>query len=226
MSEKILLVTATGFEVAPVLDALGFRDARAQGLGVSGACLESDRVDCLITGVGQLQCAARLMARLCLSKYSCVVQAGLAGSFSEKYPKRTVVSVTEEILGDFGAEGDGSFLDIGDMGLLQRDSVPFNDGVLRVERPFDMKGLMLPEVRSVTVNRTLADPRSIGWIAGRYSPDVVNMEGAALFYVCLTKGVPFAEIRAISDMVGPRDKSSWDIKGSIEALNQALIGLM
>jgi len=226
MGEKTLLVTATGFEVAPTLEALGLNDPRAQGLGVSGLCLESERVDCLITGVGQLQCAARLTSRLCEYEYSRVVQAGIAGSFSPLYPKLAVVNVTEEVLGDFGAEGDGSFLDIGDMGLLPRESAPFKDGVLRVERAFDMRGLKLPDVRSVTVNRTLADPRNIGWISGRYSPDVVNMEGAAFFYACLTKGVPFAELRAISDMVGPRDKSSWDIKGAIKALNAALIELV
>jgi futalosine hydrolase len=193
MRDKTLLVAATVFEVIPTLDELGVNDLRAEGLGVSGLCLESEHVDCLITGVGQLQCAARLMSRLCEREYSRVVQAGIAGSFSEVYPKLSVVNITEEILGDFGAEGDGSFLDIGDMGLLPRDSAPFKGGVLRVNRPFDMQGLALPEVRSVTVNRTLADPRSIGWIAGRYSPDVVNMEGAALFYVwfCLTCTCPF-----------------------------------
>jgi futalosine hydrolase len=226
MTDKTLIVAATGFEVEPTLDALGIREPRAQGLGVSGLCLESERVDCLITGVGQLQCAARLMSRLCEREYSRVIQAGIAGSFSEIYPKLAVVNVTEEVLGDFGAEGDGSFLDIGDMGLLPRESAPFTEGVLRVERPVDLRGLKLPEVRSVTVNRTLSDPRSIGWVTGRYSPDVVNMEGAAFFYVCLTKGVPFVELRAISDMVGPRDKSSWDIKGAIQALNMALLELV
>jgi len=223
MSEKILLVTATAFEVAPTLEALGIKDSRAAGLGVSGACFESPLVDCLITGVGQLQCAARLMHRLCSQDYKYVLQAGLAGSFSDRFPKRAVVEVVEEILADFGAEGDGIFLDIGDMGLLPQNSTPFTDGILRVAKPIDLGEPRLPQVRSVTVNRTLSDPRSIGWVSGRYSPEVVNMEGAALFYVCLTRGVPFVELRAVSDMVGPRDKSSWDIKGGIEALNREVL---
>jgi futalosine hydrolase len=226
MGEKILLVTATAFEVKPALEFLGIQDKRAEGLGVPGAFVESRNVDCLVTGVGQLQCASRLMEILCKRDYKFVLQAGLAGSFSERYRKRAVVEVVEEILADFGAEGDGIFLDICDMGLLPKDSHPFTDGILKLAQPLDIGVLCLPQVRSVTVNRTLADPKSIGWVSGRYSPDVVNMEGAALFYVCLTRGVPFVELRSISDMVGPRDKSSWDIKGGIEALNVEVIKIL
>jgi futalosine hydrolase len=48
------------------------------------------------------------------------------------------------------------------------------------------------------------------------------MEGAAMFYVCLLAGVPFLELRAVSDVVGPRDKAQWDIPGAVAALNAEL----
>jgi futalosine hydrolase len=52
------------------------------------------------------------------------------------------------------------------------------------------------------------------------------MEGAALFYVCCDRNLPFIELRAVSDIVGPRDKSLWDIPGAVEALNRDLIRLV
>lgn len=223
--KKLLLVTATVFEVQPTLERFAGKTQQLERLGVPGTCFEHEGFDCLVTGVGQLQCAAQLMARLATASYGAVVQAGLAGSFSTLYPKRSVVRVREEVLGDFGAEADGSYLDMGDMGLLPGDVFPFRSGVLSAVEPDEAALDDLPQVRSVTVNRTLADPKSIEWVRKRFTPDIVNMEGAALFYVCLLRGVPFVELRAVSDMVGPRDKAAWDLDGSIAALNQRLISL-
>lgn len=224
--QKILLVTATGFEIQPTLDFFGCSAPSLKGLGAPGAFVETAAFDCLVTGVGQLQCAAHLMSRLSVAKYSFVLQAGVAGSFSPRYPKRAVVVVGEELLGDCGAEAGDGFLEIGEMGLLPNDGSPFSNGVLRAVQPAQVGLLGLPSVRSVTVNRTLAHSQSISWITRRFSPDIVNMEGAALFYVCLLKGVPCIQLRAISDMVGPRDRATWDIPGAVEALNSKVIFLI
>jgi futalosine hydrolase len=223
MSEKILLVTATAFEVQPTLLSEGFEAEFASGLGAAGALARGQRFDCLVTGVGQLQCAAHLSALLARNQYRAVIQAGLAGSFHSKYPKLSVVCVAEEILADLGAESNGSYLDLIEMGLLQAQQAPFKDGVLHANEAGLFDSRALPRVRSVTVNRTLGDPLSIGWVTDRYSPDIVNMEGAAMFYVCLLAGVPFMELRAVSDMVGPRDKSQWDIPGAVAVLNSELV---
>jgi futalosine hydrolase len=192
-------------------------------LGSAGTLLKTELCDVLISGVGQLQSAVHITARLAASPgYDVVIQAGLAGSFSDRFGKCSVVSVHEEVLADFGAESDSGFLDISDMGLLAPDQPPFVDALLKNPHQELLARIELPCVRSATVNRTLSDPRSIGWVEGRYKPEVVNMEGAALFHACLTCGVPFLEIRAISDRVGPRNKSTWDIPGAVAALNISL----
>lgn len=226
MRRKLLLVTATAFEVQPTLARLGCVERGTHGVGVAGTRIETEECDVLISGVGQLQSAVHLMACLGACQYEAVVQAGLGGSFSPQYPKCSVVTVSEEVLADFGAESDSGFLDIVDMGLLPSEQPPFTAGVLKNPHQDLLSRSALPCVRSATVNRTLSDPRSVGWIQGRYSPDVVNMEGAALFHACLTVGVPFLELRAISDLVGPRDKASWDIPGAVKALNEQLIRVL
>ena len=121
--------------------------------------------DCLITGVGQMQCAAHLAAHLATRQYDIAIQAGLAGSFSPHYAKRSVVIVEEEFLADLGAEANGSYLDIAEMGFLEPDEYPFSRGRLKASREWVPEGIDLPFVRSVTVNRVLSDPRSIAWVA-------------------------------------------------------------
>jgi futalosine hydrolase len=198
----------------------------SRGLGAPGHFVQGDRFDCLITGVGQAPCAVWLAKCLGQRSYDRVIQAGLAGSFTERYPKRSVVVVGEEFFGDSGAEAQSGFLDLFEMGLIERDTFPFKGGALRASDGDLLAARGLPIARSVTVNRTLSDPASIDWVKQRYSPEVVNMEGASFFYTCLTHAVPFLELRAVSDMVGPRDRAAWDITGAIALLNRELFRLL
>ena len=55
--------------------------------------------------------------------------------------------------------------------------------------------------------------------------DVETMEGAAFFEACLAAGVPFAEIRAVSNAVGEEDRSRWDIPLALKNLQAFLNSL-
>lgn len=55
--------------------------------------------------------------------------------------------------------------------------------------------------------------------------DVESMEGAAFFEACLRRGVPFAEIRAVSNAVGETDRSRWDIPLALRQLETVLTRL-
>jgi futalosine hydrolase len=56
-------------------------------------------------------------------------------------------------------------------------------------------------------------------LAARY-PDAVaeGMEGFGVATACALAGVPFAEVRAISNAVGPRDRGAWRIREALDAL--------
>lgn len=218
----LLLVVATALEITPWLAAQGLPVPPGEK-GLAGTLLETPRCDVLITGVGQMQCAAHLGRVLAGGRYSRVVNAGIAGSFSPQFAKGSVVLVAEEALADLGAESPAGLLDAFDMGLVATDAPPFDQGWLRALPAWFPSDLALPCVRSVTVNRVLSDAASIAWVRERYAPDIVNMEGAAVFYTCLAQGIPCLELRAISDFVGPRDKASWDLPGALRALQDALV---
>jgi futalosine hydrolase len=52
------------------------------------------------------------------------------------------------------------------------------------------------------------------------------MEGAAFHYLCLHEQVPFIQIRAISNMVGERNKLNWKMKEAVYNLNDKLIAIV
>ncbi len=216
-----LVTAATLLEISPFIR----RRSGAypcENIGAAGTILELSDVDVLVTGVGGMQCAAHVSRVLATRPYDFVVQAGLAGSFSPDLPKLSVVRIVSEICGDLGAEDNGGLLHITDMGLLDPNQFPFQGGELRAT-PLEVRALSaLSKVRSVTVNRVLSEAHTIRWIRERFDPLVVNMEGAGLFYAAALAGVPFLSIRAISDMVGPRDKSQWDIPGAVRELDVIL----
>lgn len=218
---KVLLVSATIDEVRGIAERFGLR--RAQGNSKSGHAshvLVGDGVDCLITGVGQFFVTLSLVQLLTERSYKVAIQAGIGGSFSDRHPLGSVVSVVEDAFGDCGAESSSGYLDLFEMGLWNRESYPFTNGMVLQQSCSLRTVAKLPTVRGVTVNRTLSSDESIRWIVERFAADVVSMEGAPFLCVCAHFGVPCLQIRSISDRVGPRDKSLWDIPGAIAALEK------
>jgi futalosine hydrolase len=52
------------------------------------------------------------------------------------------------------------------------------------------------------------------------------MEGAAFMYSCLVAGVPFAQIRAVSNVVERRNRDGWKIDEATDALGVVAVRLL
>ncbi|MEP7179809.1 MAG: hypothetical protein ABI775_12015, partial [Pseudonocardiales bacterium] len=63
-------------------------------------------------------------------------------------------------------------------------------------------------------------------LRGRF-PDAVAeaMEGAGAAAAATLHGVPFAEVRAISNPVGPRDRDAWRIPEALSALGRGVAAI-
>src|SRR5262245_38153126 len=216
----MLIVAATAAEIDPLLAALKQRSG-AEGRLRAYAHGTHD-IDVLATGVGMVATAAWSSRELAMRRYDLALNLGVCGSFDPAIPAGAVVHVISEELPEMGAEADDRFLTLHDLQLLARDDFPFRDGRLMNAEPPDIAALQeLPRVRGITINTVHGNDRSIAAVRQRCDPQVETMEGAAFMYACLVGGIPFAEVRAVSNVVEKRNRASWKLGEAIDNLSLA-----
>lgn len=220
---RILLVSATVFEIAPTLNWLEehFRAAEtgAYERGTLG-------VFPLVTGVGLTATAFHLGQYLARNRPDLALNAGIAGAFDRNLRLGDVVNVVAERFGDLGVEeADGRFTDLFELGLLEKNTPPFINGLLR--NPGAEQAAFLPAVHGLTVNKVNGTNATAATVHAKY-PDtaVESMEGAAFFYACLSAGVPFLQIRGISNYVETRNREAWNLPLAIGNLNEVVVQMV
>jgi futalosine hydrolase len=168
-------------------------------------------------------CARSLAAQ----RYDLAVNLGVCGSFDAKYPPGAVVNVATDCISELGAEDGEHFLTVQQLELLGSDEAPFSGGrLVNPHAPATREIAGLPAVNGITVNTVHGNPRSIAAAVERFNPDVESMEGAAFMYACLTAGVRFAQVRAVSNMVEKRNRAAWKLKEAVSALNDVGLRLI
>lgn len=173
-------------------------------------------IEIFISGIACYNTLYSLTKYCTQKKPDLLIHAGIAGSFSESYPPVSVVHVIEDCFADVGVAQGASFKNIFSLQLADKDAFPFNNGFLQI--PFVKTVPQLPQVRGVTVNRISASVAERALLENSYHPDIETMEGAAVHFICLQESIPCIHIRAISNMVGERNKNTWRIS---DALKQA-----
>lgn len=175
-----------------------------------------------VSGVGMMSTAFSLATVLGIGKFDYALQAGIAGAFTTDLQLGAVVGVHSEQYGDLGAEDHSDYIDIFDLGFLNKNTFPFIEGELINPAPVFL-GKVLPQVKAVSVNTVSGSTDTIEARKLRYHCDIESMEGIAFHYACLQMPIPFVQIRAISNYVTPRNKAEWQLKLAIDNLNQYLI---
>ena len=209
----VLIMAATSREIAPTIDYLNS----------NGFMVNDQTLDLLISGVGLLSSSYALTTRTINLSPDLVIQAGIAGSFSDVYPPASTVLIQEEFLGDSGVTEDGMFKDIFDLSLANANSEPFINKKLINPTWQRWKKTGIPFATGVTVNEITTDAKRIEQLKEKYGADIESMEEAALHYVCLQQKSPFIQIRSVSNYVGERNKSRWKMEEAINQLNKILI---
>ena len=52
------------------------------------------------------------------------------------------------------------------------------------------------------------------------------MEGAAFMYACLIHDLPFAQVRAVSNVVERRNREAWKMADAIHNLGRTTLGIL
>lgn len=218
----ITIVSATPFEIAPLTSFLEKNLVKhSNGTFHQGPL----QVRILVTGVGMPLTAWQLGKYVGQERPDLIINAGVAGAFNRTLELGTVVNVVSERYGDLGAEeADGSFMDVHEMGLIEKSEKPFENG--RMNNPSAAQFAFLPAVHGLTVNKVHGSAASIEKIKAKYTVDVESMEGAAFFLACLQEKLSFLEIRAISNYVEVRNRDNWKLGLAIEALNKVLLQMI
>lgn len=206
----ILLVAATAAELEPSLEWL---KTKPVALGM--------QVKILCTGVGLVATSFSLTHTLADRAIDFVLNAGVAGAFNKDLALGECVVVKQENFGDLGAEDHDEFLSLEALGLQApglMESLLLNDFD---SVPFSLDGLK--KVKAISVNTVSGCAATIARRESEFHADIESMEGAAVHYVCRQLGIPFLQLRAISNYVTPRNREAWELGKAVAALNRQLI---
>ena len=226
---RVLIVTAVEAERAAVLAGLGrLGGSQARRLGRPAGPVDEELVDDTrfvvdAVGVGVAAAAARSAAALLLARsagrpFHAVVSAGIAGGFAGRADVGSTVLATRSVAADVGAESPDGFLSLATLG--------FGQSTMDVDKD------LLTQLRSALPAAVVGDVLTVATVTGtaegaatilaRWPGAVAEaMEGFGVATAAAQEGVAFAELRTISNPVGPRDRASWRIRDALAALTQA-----
>lgn len=152
-------------------------------------------VPVVISGVGMAETAAALMQVIGKRRPDMIILAGIAGAYpGSGLSAGDCVAVGSETVADLGAMRDGRFTP-----LYRKEYAC----------PYAENQTVLPLAAGCTV--------STAGCAADGAGCVESMEGAAFFAVCEAAGVPFIEVRAISNMTAVT-RGEWKIDLAANAL--------
>lgn len=211
MNGKILVLTAVDAE----------KDAVLRGLRGDG------RFVVKLAGVGPV--AAAINATLALREdgpYALVVSAGIAGGFAGVANIGDVVVSTAIVAGDLGVETPEGFSSVDELGFGSSRVDVDAASVRWAADAIAAGGLTVHRGPIATVSTATGTADTAARHAARL-PGVAaeGMEGYGVAAAGAALGVPALEIRAVSNRVGPRDRSAWRIGDALASLEAAFKNL-
>ncbi|WP_022798719.1 futalosine hydrolase [Thermus islandicus] len=176
----------------------------------------------LETGLGKVNAALALAAYAARNPVEKALLFGIAGAYpGSGLSLGKAVLVGEEVEADLGLrEGLEPLgfpaLELGGRRFYHRFPLdaPLTEGLAQ--------RLGLGVVVGLTRDLVSETPEEAQALAGRWGAALENMEGAAFARACLALGIPGAELRALSNVAGVRDKAAWRTREAVAALAQAV----
>lgn len=225
----ILLVTAVDAERDAAVHDLGVAEPVELG-GLAAAVVDTPAgtVHAISCGIGPVAAAAVTARLLALTPYRLVISAGIAGGFRDRVGIGSVVVADRVTFADLGVRTDEGFLTPLEIGLPQEISYAIpDDGFVQRMRQ-GSPAVSTGEILTLAcMTGTQADASQL---ARRYPNALAEaMEGFGVVDA-VTRTPEFSghvtEIRAISNIIGRRDPSTWDIPRALDALAKACATLM
>ncbi|HEV7191884.1 MAG TPA: futalosine hydrolase [Jatrophihabitantaceae bacterium] len=177
-------------------------------------------VHVIVGGVGPATAAASTAAAIATGQVDLVLSAGIAGGFAPTSIGSIAVA-SACVFADLGVETDDGFVPVSSLGFgIERYDVSPR---LAVELADVTGGHMGTVLTVATVTGTASTAAALQL----RHPDAIAeaMEGAGIAAAATAQGIAFAEVRAISNVVGPRRRDEWDVPGALDALGRAIAAI-
>ena len=213
---KYLLIAATAKEIEPFLN----------WMKTATAAQQNSLPDVLVSGIGLTATTYHLTRQLQLKKYSCVIQAGVAGCFNRNISLGSVVLVGRDVIADQAVVELKQLKTLFDLKLVPADQFPYSKTWLVNPHRDLLKKIKLRKIKSISVNEITTSKQKIALYENKFTAVTESMEGAALHYTCLMEGIPFLQLRSVSNYIGERNKKKWDMKAAISNLNREIIKIV
>lgn len=199
---------------ALILVATAGEAERLHTLEISGV-----QVQVTVSGVGAVAAALATQAALSTSIFDLAISAGIGGAFGGSGLAVGDVALASEIVqADLGAWDDGEFLPLSALGL---EVAAGNTGRF-VCWPQSLN-LGLPCGPFVTVSSVTGSAAGASELLRRVPGALIEgMEGAGVAHAAWLAGVSVAEVRGVSNFVGPRDRAAWRIGEALTGLDTGL----
>jgi futalosine hydrolase len=173
--------------------------------------------DVCAVGAGPVEAAAGTSALLAPGRYDVVISAGIAGGMGDARVGDLVVA-DEIIFADLGAETPNGFRSSSSLGFGAERYPVDPDLVAELARRTDASIGTILTVATVTGSADTATTLTARHPAARAEA----MEGAGVAAAAARFGVRYAELRSISNLVGPRDRAEWRVDGALQVLGRAV----
>jgi futalosine hydrolase len=205
-NEKILIVTAVAAEKEAILRGIG----------------HNDKIDVLEVGVGPIEAAVRTTVALSKNKYDLVISAGIGGAFPTKATIGSIVVADHLEVADLGAETPNGFLSVDELGFGTATYNVNQSAVDEIYQFLHKSNQLVVKGTVITVSTVTGTKEKAQELTKRIENVTAEaMEGFGVATAAKQFDTPALELRSISNMVGPRNKEEWNIKGALQGLEMA-----
>lgn len=206
----------TGMRVLVMTAVMAEKDAVLRGLN------SNTRFKVFEAGVGPAAAAANTAKLLADSRYDLVVSAGIGGGFPGRAEMGSLVLANEIIAADLGAETPQGFISLDKLGFGSTRIKTDSGLVDMVASVLLAAGLPVTIGPVLTVSTVTGTSESASELVKRVPGAAAEaMEGYGVALAARNLDIPVLEIRAISNLVGPRDSTAWRVKEALEVLEAA-----
>jgi futalosine hydrolase len=203
---KKLLTESTLKELEPVLSSLEKKNETTYAYNQL-------KITAHISGVGIAPTSYSLGKIFALDEFDISIQIGIAGAYQKNSKLGEVFQVLSDCFLFFGAEELG-FIPASKLNLGVKEDIYYQK--FNINLPLLSSLKKAEAITSATIH---TEESSIEKIMEVYNnPQLESMEGAAFFYACKQSNTPCLQIRSVSNYVGNRNKSNWDIDLAITEL--------